>query len=247
MSEIFDREKYLNQEKKEYFFEYDCGDHCDQVLIYRIIFRRPTTRRVFEKLMKKVKNNERQYSLLCDKDFQKENGIRTFERVLMDYRDFIDEDYEYYEDDESEEQVIFMYWKEIVEKYPDMYAFITDEKECNGEIKTCKLLDVCIFEEKSDYVKKYIDSGIKFLCLRTTPKLPGDIKTLSEMKSNERLLMALHKAVELKSDIELGKLIHYAASIDDLAYMSDEDLALQIEGLNKLAIFEIENDCPLLG
>ena len=140
-----------------------------------------------------------------------------------------------------------MYWKEIVEKYPDMYAFITDEKECNGEIKTCKLLDVCIFEEKSDYVKKYIDSGIKFLCLRTTPKLPGDIKTLSEMKSNERLLMALHKAVELKSDIELGKLIHYAASIDDLAYMSDEDLALQIEGLNKLAIFEIENDCPLLG
>lgn len=103
MSEIFDREKYLNQEKKEYFFEYDCGDHCDQVLIYRIIFRRPTTRRVFEKLMKKVKNNERQYSLLCDKDFQKENGIRTFERVLMDYRDFVDEDYEYYEDDESEE------------------------------------------------------------------------------------------------------------------------------------------------
>ena len=53
--------------------------------------------------MKKVKNNERQYSLLCDKDFQKENGIRTFERVLMDYRDFVDEDYEYYEDDESEE------------------------------------------------------------------------------------------------------------------------------------------------
>ena len=85
------------------------------------------------------------------------------------------------------------------------------------------------FEEKTDYVKKYIDSGIKFLCLRTTPKLPGDIKTLSEMKSNERLLMALHKAVELKSDIELGKLIHYAASIDDLAYKSDEDLALQIE------------------
>ena len=92
MSEIFDREKYLNQEKKEYFFEYDCGDHCDQVLIYRIIFRRPTTRRVFERLMKKAKNNERHYSLLCDKDFQKENGIRTFERVLIDYQDFVEED-----------------------------------------------------------------------------------------------------------------------------------------------------------
>ena len=77
--------------------------------------------------------------------------------------------------------------------------------------------------------------------------MPGDIETLSDMKSNERLLMALHKAIELKPDIELGKLIRYAASIDDLAYMSDEDLALQIEGLNKLVIFEIENDCPLLG
>lgn len=101
MSETFDMEEYMNREKKEYFFEYDCGDHCDQVLIYRIIFRRPITRRAFEKLMEKVKNNERQYSLLCDKDFQKENGIRTFERVLMDYQDFVDEDYEYYEDDEE--------------------------------------------------------------------------------------------------------------------------------------------------
>ena len=101
MSETFDMEEYMNREKKEYFFEYDCGDHCDQVLIYRIIFRRPTTRRVFERLMKKAKNNERPYSLLCDKDFQKENGIRTFERVLMDYQDSVDEDYEYYEDDEE--------------------------------------------------------------------------------------------------------------------------------------------------
>ena len=92
MSETFDFEEYMNREKKEYFFKYECGDHCDQVLIYRIAFRRPTTRRAFEKLMKKAKNNERPYSLLCDKDFQKENGIRTFERISMDYQDFIEEE-----------------------------------------------------------------------------------------------------------------------------------------------------------
>lgn len=63
-------------------------------------------------------------------------------------------------------------WEEIVKNYPDLYVFITNVKEQDGEIKTCKLLNVCNKENKSIFVKKYRDSGISFECCRTTVNLP---------------------------------------------------------------------------
>lgn len=56
------------------------------------------------------------------------------------------------------------------------------------------------------------------------------------MKSNERLIKALNRTVELKPDIELGKFIRYIGSVSDLAYMSDDDIAIQIEYANRMAI-----------
>lgn len=55
------------------------------------------------------------------------------------------------------------------------------------------------------------------------------------MKSNERLIAALNKAIKIKPDIEIGKYIRYMASVSDLAYMSDDDIARQIEQNNKMA------------
>ena len=54
-----------------------------------------------------------------------------------------------------------------------MYAFITDVKENNGEIISCKLLNICTKIEKSNYIQKYIQQGIKFECHRTTFNAPN--------------------------------------------------------------------------
>ena len=59
-------------------------------------------------------------------------------------------------------------WDEIVENYPDMYAFFTDAVKDGEEIITCKLLDVVPFEKEEETCIKYIDSGIHFGCRRTT-------------------------------------------------------------------------------
>ena len=64
-------------------------------------------------------------------------------------------------------------WKKIVEEYPDLWVVITEVKECNGEINTCKLLAVCTKEDKYKYIEKYLNSGIKFECQRTTFKAPN--------------------------------------------------------------------------
>lgn len=64
-------------------------------------------------------------------------------------------------------------WKEITREYPDSWVIITDIKESAGEIKTCKLMDVCKANERAAYVKKYMDSGKKFKCERTTFKGPN--------------------------------------------------------------------------
>lgn len=55
------------------------------------------------------------------------------------------------------------------------------------------------------------------------------------MKANERLMAALNKAMENKPNIEIGKFIRFISSISDLAYMTDEDIALQIEEYNENA------------
>lgn len=64
-------------------------------------------------------------------------------------------------------------WNEIVEKYPDSWVIITDIKESNGEIQSCRLLDVCNKANKHMYIKKYLQSGLKFECQRTTFKAPN--------------------------------------------------------------------------
>ena len=69
-------------------------------------------------------------------------------------------------------------WNEITVKYPDSWVIITDIKESNGEIQSCKLLDVCTKENKYLYIQKYLKTGLKFECQRTTFKAPN-IGTLS--------------------------------------------------------------------
>lgn len=64
-------------------------------------------------------------------------------------------------------------WEEITRAYPNMWVIITEVKESNGEIKSCKLLDICTKNNKHEYIKKYLDKGIKFECQRTTFKAPN--------------------------------------------------------------------------
>ena len=64
-------------------------------------------------------------------------------------------------------------WNEIVKAYPDLWVIITNVKEHDGEIESCKLLDVCSKENKSDYIRKYMASNIEFECRRTTFNAPN--------------------------------------------------------------------------
>lgn len=64
-------------------------------------------------------------------------------------------------------------WEEIVKTYPDTWVIITNVKESNGEIKSCKLLDICTKANKHEYIKKYLNTNIKFECKRTTFKAPN--------------------------------------------------------------------------
>lgn len=64
-------------------------------------------------------------------------------------------------------------WTEIEQEYPNLWVCITDVKEVDEAIDTCRLLDVCTFENKSDYMKKYASMGIEFECQRTTFKAPN--------------------------------------------------------------------------
>lgn len=49
------------------------------------------------------------------------------------------------------------------------------------------------------------------------------------MRDNERVIAALSKAVETNQNINIGQFIRYVASIDDLAYMSDDEFASLLE------------------
>ena len=64
-------------------------------------------------------------------------------------------------------------WSEIEQIYPDLYVIITDVKEQAGEIVSCRLLDVCSKQDKPKYIKKYMESNIKFDCCRTTFNAPN--------------------------------------------------------------------------
>ena len=64
-------------------------------------------------------------------------------------------------------------WDAIVKEYPDLWVIITEVKESDGEIKSCRLLDVCTKANKHEYIKKYLNSGLKFECQRTTFKAPN--------------------------------------------------------------------------
>lgn len=64
-------------------------------------------------------------------------------------------------------------WDEIVKTYPNLWAIITNVKESGGEIKSCKLLDICSKENKNEHIKKYLNSNIKFECHRTTFNAPN--------------------------------------------------------------------------
>ncbi|MCM1135207.1 MAG: hypothetical protein NC400_06480 [Clostridium sp.] len=64
-------------------------------------------------------------------------------------------------------------WSEIVKEYPDLWAIITDIKEEDGEIVSCKLLDVCKSGERATYMKKYINLDMELRCERTTFNAPN--------------------------------------------------------------------------
>ncbi len=62
-------------------------------------------------------------------------------------------------------------WKEIVQAYPDKYAFITDYEEEDGVLQNCRLLEICDDKERTGCLEKYLDSGIRFGCRRTSAPL----------------------------------------------------------------------------
>lgn len=74
--------------KDVFYFEYDCGDYCcDGIFFYRITFYEPVTKSDFLAIMEKARQDEKPYSLLYDKDFQKAYHIKEFEEVPIDYQD----------------------------------------------------------------------------------------------------------------------------------------------------------------
>ncbi len=64
-------------------------------------------------------------------------------------------------------------WTSIVKKYPDMWVFMTDVKEKNGQIDTCRVLAICNHSEKAKYISLFKDKGINFECERTTFSAPN--------------------------------------------------------------------------
>ena len=64
-------------------------------------------------------------------------------------------------------------WVDISSAFPNKWAIITDVKERNGMIYTCKVLDICTHDEKAVLIRKYKEMGIKFECERTTFSAPN--------------------------------------------------------------------------
>lgn len=87
---VFDSEKYINESKTEYYFEYDSGEHCiEGIAFYRITFSRPIKRRDFLSMMEIAKKAEASYLVLYDKDFQLKYNIKKFEKLPIDYQDMM--------------------------------------------------------------------------------------------------------------------------------------------------------------
>ncbi len=63
-----------------------------------------------------------------------------------------------------------MKWSEIVRKYPDMWAIVSEIKYVNDEINECLFFEAVKFEELDNTILKY-DSNIDFL--RTTDNMPN--------------------------------------------------------------------------
>lgn len=64
-------------------------------------------------------------------------------------------------------------WSDIQAVYPNMWAIITDVKEKDGMIITCRVLCICTQNEKANIIKKYKSAGLKFECERTTFSAPN--------------------------------------------------------------------------
>lgn len=65
-------------------------------------------------------------------------------------------------------------WNDIVNSYPNMWAFITDiEEDDDGMIQSCRLLAICSYEKKENYVVQFMEQGIDFDCVRTTFSAPN--------------------------------------------------------------------------
>lgn len=64
-------------------------------------------------------------------------------------------------------------WSDITEKYPNMYAIITDVIRKNEMIQSCKLLKIVPYEQEEETVCHYMDLGIDFDCVRTTFSAPN--------------------------------------------------------------------------
>ena len=64
-------------------------------------------------------------------------------------------------------------WQIIVSEYPNMWAFITDIKEKDGQIISCRLLAICSHKDKAKYIQSFKRRGIHFECERTTFSAPN--------------------------------------------------------------------------
>lgn len=64
-------------------------------------------------------------------------------------------------------------WADIALEFPNKWAIITDVKEKDGLIYTCKVLNICTQDEKAKLIKMYKETGIKFECERTTFSAPN--------------------------------------------------------------------------
>jgi hypothetical protein len=64
-------------------------------------------------------------------------------------------------------------WDDIASMYPDCWAIVTDVKEKCGAIETCRLLCICSFDEKAEFIHKYKQQGLEIWCERTTFAAPN--------------------------------------------------------------------------
>ncbi len=83
---------YFDEKKKEFFLEFDCGDHItDGIFFYRMVFKQEISRRDFHEIMELARAADNRYANLYDKDFWDEHNIESFEKLRTDYQDMLEE------------------------------------------------------------------------------------------------------------------------------------------------------------